>query len=144
MTAEAAAYALERGLILADTKFEFGLLPSTTPNGKPSLMLIDELLTPDSSRYWAESAYVEGRPQPSFDKQYLRDWLIQGNLRDKEGVMLPDDVVEETKRKYEEAKDRIIGLGQFASHGKKGVNVETGGLQTDQVADAVEDEAKKL
>ena len=91
-------------------------------------MLIDELLTPDSSRYWAESAYVEGQPQPSFDKQYLRDWLIKGKLRDKEGVVLPDDVVKETKRKYEEAKDRIIGLGQFALHGKKGRDGDVDGF----------------
>ncbi|CAK9783584.1 hypothetical protein CC85DRAFT_287776 [Cutaneotrichosporon oleaginosum] len=107
----AAEYALARGLILADTKFEFGLLD--TPNGK-QLILIDEALTPDSSRYWSAAAYVEGKPQDSFDKQYLRDWLIQGGLKAKEGVALPDDVVAETKAKYEEARDRVMGLGQFA------------------------------
>ena len=79
-TGEGAAYALERGLILADTKFEFGLLPSpNAPSGK-QLVLIDELLTPDSSRYWAADAYEKGKPQASFDKQYLRDWLIGSKL----------------------------------------------------------------
>ena len=109
---EAAAYALERGLILADTKFEFGLLD--TPNGK-QLILIDEALTPDSSRYWAAADYVAGKPQPSFDKQYLRDWLIKENLKGKEDVTLPEDVVSETKSKYEEARDRVMGRGKFAA-----------------------------
>lgn len=109
---EAAAYALERGLILADTKFEFGLLD--TPNGK-QLILIDEALTPDSSRYWAAADYEAGKPQPSFDKQYLRDWLIKENLKGKEDVTLPEDVVAETKSKYEEARDRVMGRGKFAA-----------------------------
>jgi tyrosyl-tRNA synthetase len=130
-------------LILADTKFEFGLLPS--PNGGKQLILIDEVLTPDSSRYWSADVYKSDQPQPSFDKQYLRDWLISNNLRARDGVTLPQDVVDETKRKYEEAKDRVIGLGEFGVHGKKGVQ---GGdevvLQTDQVTDAIEREAKKL
>lgn len=98
-------------MILADTKFEFGLLDS--PNGK-QLILIDEALTPDSSRYWSADAYVEGKPQASFDKQYLRDWLISTGVRGKEDVSLPADVVAETKSKYEEAKDRVMGLGKFA------------------------------
>ena len=109
IAAEAAAYALDRGVILADTKFEFGLLPS--PNGGKQLILIDEVLTPDSSRYWSASTYKEGQPQPSFDKQYLRDWLIKEGLRNKDGVKLPDEVVEETSRKYLEAKDRLTGSG---------------------------------
>ena len=109
--AEAAAYALERGLILADTKFEFGLLPG--PNGDKQLILIDEALTPDSSRYWAAATYVPGQPQPAFDKQYLRDWLTKNNLK-RAGVTLPPDVVAETGRKYEEARDRVMGLGQYA------------------------------
>lgn len=108
----AAEYALARGLILADTKFEFGLLD--TPNGK-QLILIDEALTPDSSRYWSAAAYQEGKPQDSFDKQYLRDWLIKGGLKAKEGVALPEAVVAETKAKYEEARDRVMGLGKFAA-----------------------------
>jgi tyrosyl-tRNA synthetase len=111
--AEAAEYALARGLILADTKFEFGLLP--TPSGK-QLILIDELLTPDSSRYWSAAEYKSGQPQASFDKQYLRDWLIQEGLRNKEGVALPEQVVRGTKEKYEEARDRVMGLGRFAGH----------------------------
>lgn len=112
-TAQAAAYALERGLILADTKFEFGLLESPNGDGK-QLILIDEALTPDSSRYWAADVYVEGKPQPSFDKQYLRDWLISSGVRGKDGVTLPEEVVAETRRKYEEAKDRVMELGSFA------------------------------
>jgi tyrosyl-tRNA synthetase len=111
ISAEAAAYALERGLILADTKFEFGLLPG--PNGGKQLILIDEALTPDSSRYWSAAGYIEGKPQPSFDKQYLRDWLISTGVRGKEDVTLPEDVVAETKRKYEEAKDRVMETGSF-------------------------------
>ena len=82
---------------------------------------------------------MPGQPQPSFDKQYLRDWLISSGLRNKEGVTLPEDVVLETKAKYEEAKDRVMGLGKFGVQGKRGVVAEAGnaeGLQTDQVADA--------
>jgi tyrosyl-tRNA synthetase len=131
---EAAAYALERGLILADTKLEFGLLP---PNNQ--LILIDELLTPDSSRYWSAADYVPGQSQASFDKQYLRDWLISNNLKNAEGVKLPEDVVLKTREKYEEARDRVMGVGAFAPKGKVGVQVDGGeaGLQTDQVAEAV-------
>lgn len=109
---EAAAYALERGLILADTKFEFGLIPGK--DGKKQLILIDEALTPDSSRYWAASAYKAGQPQDSFDKQYLRDWLINSGKKAQEGVSLPEDVVAGTKAKYEEARDRVMGRGAFA------------------------------
>ena len=142
--AEAAEYALTRGLILADTKFEFGLLP--TPNGK-QLILIDEVLTPDSSRYWSATDHTPGKPQPSFDKQYLRDWLIREGLRNAEGVTLPADVVTETRRKYEEAKDRVMGFGAFtvvqrlrggsATHGNPDLKMEETGLQTDQATDAV-------
>ena len=130
---EAAAYALERGLILADTKLEFGLLPNK------QLILIDELLTPDSSRYWSAADYVAGKPQASFDKQYLRDWLISNNLRNAEGVKLPEDVVLKTREKYEEARDRVMGIGAFAPKGKVGVKVDAGeaGIQTDQVTDSV-------
>ena len=108
-------------MILADTKFEFGLLPSPTasnPNSK-TLILIDELLTPDSSRYWSAAEYEQGKPQASFDKQYLRDWLIKEGLRNKEGVKLPEDVVKGTKEKYEEARDRVMGRGKF-----EGVNAK--------------------
>ncbi|WVO22254.1 phosphoribosylaminoimidazolesuccinocarboxamide synthase [Cryptococcus decagattii] len=116
---EAAAYALERGLILADTKFEFGLLPDPSSPNKTTLILIDEVLTPDSSRYWAAADYVVGQPQPSFDKQYLRDWLIKEGLRGKEDVTLPEHVVNETRSKYEEARDRVMGLGNFSKNGQK-------------------------
>lgn len=133
---------MKRGLILADTKFEFGLPPSEK-GAKRKLVLIDELLTPDSSRYWSAKEYSPGRPQASFDKQYLRDWLIKGDLRNKEGVMLPQEVVQETREKYEEARDRLMGPADSKVHGKKGLVVDETGLQTDQVADAVEDEARR-
>jgi tyrosyl-tRNA synthetase len=121
-------------LILADTKLEFGLLP---PDNK--LILIDELLTPDSSRYWSAADYAPGRGQASFDKQYLRDWLISNDLKNAEGVKLPEDVVLRTREKYEEARDRVMSLGAFAPKGKVGVQVDAGeaGLQTDQVTEAV-------
>ncbi|WWD17428.1 phosphoribosylaminoimidazolesuccinocarboxamide synthase [Kwoniella shandongensis] len=143
---EAAQYALQRGLILADTKFEFGLLQSPSSPNKPTLILIDEVLTPDSSRYWSEADYTPGKPQASFDKQYLRDWLIAEGLKAKEDVTLPEHVVSETRRKYEEARDRVMGLGEFGKHGKIGVKAgdEDTGLQTDQVEDAIKEEAKKL
>ena len=104
-----------------------------------TLILIDELLTPDSSRYWSAADYVPGQPQASFDKQYLRDWLVSNNLKNASGVKLPDEVVVQTRAKYEEARDRVMGLGQFAPKGKVGVKVDAGeaGLQTDQVTEAV-------
>ncbi|HPM40927.1 MAG TPA: phosphoribosylaminoimidazolesuccinocarboxamide synthase [bacterium] len=94
---ESAAYALKRGIIIADTKFEFGLM-----DGK--LILIDEVLTPDSSRFWPVAGYEPGRAQPSFDKQYVRDWLI-GSGWDKKppAPELPPEVVAKTAEKYEEA-----------------------------------------
>ncbi|WVW83748.1 phosphoribosylaminoimidazolesuccinocarboxamide synthase [Kwoniella bestiolae CBS 10118] len=143
---EASEYALERGLILADTKFEFGLLPDPSSPNKTQLILIDEVLTPDSSRYWSSSEYVQGQPQASFDKQYLRDWLIKEGLKAKEDVTLPEHVVGETRRKYEEARDRVMGLGEFGKHGKIGVKAgdEELGLQTDQVEDAIQSEASKI
>ncbi len=99
----AAAYALTRGIIIADTKFEFGVL-----DGR--LILCDEVLTPDSSRFWPLDAYVPGRSQPSFDKQYVRDWLL-GIKWDKEPPVpvLPDDVVAGTSAKYREAYERLTG-----------------------------------
>jgi phosphoribosylaminoimidazole-succinocarboxamide synthase len=98
---EAAAYARTRGIIIADTKFEFGLL-----NGE--LILIDEVLTPDSSRFWPESSYQPGQGQPSFDKQYVRDWLIQSGWDMKApGPELPSEVVRNTAAKYEEAFKRL-------------------------------------
>ena len=101
------AYAASRGIIVADTKFEFGFVDG-------ELRLIDEVLTPDSSRFWPADQYEPGRSQPSFDKQYLRDWLTSptsGWDRDgsQEPPALPDDVVERTRARYLEAYERLTG-----------------------------------
>jgi phosphoribosylaminoimidazole-succinocarboxamide synthase len=99
-----AAHAEERGIILADTKFEFGL----TEDGR--VMLIDEAMTPDSSRYWPKDQYRPGGPQPSFDKQYVRDYLEQIAWNKQPPVpSLPDDVVLRTREKYLEAFRRLTG-----------------------------------
>ncbi|MCJ1349932.1 Bifunctional purine biosynthetic protein ade1, partial [Peltigera leucophlebia] len=90
-TFQARLYALSRGIIIADTKFEFGLDPSND-----EVILIDEVLTPDSSRFWPLATYLPGSPQESFDKQHLRDWLTENKLRGVEGVEVPDDVVKKT------------------------------------------------
>ena len=99
----AAAYAAERGVILADTKFEFGV----TPEG---IVLADEVLTPDSSRYWPADQYKPGGPQPSFDKQFVRDYLerIQWN-KQAPAPALPDDIVAKTQRKYLDAYRLLTG-----------------------------------
>jgi len=98
--------ALERGLILADTKFEFGWL-----NGE--VILIDEVMTPDSSRFWDQEQYRPGGPQPSFDKQYLRDYLEQlGWNKQPPAPPLPDDVVAGTSDRYLEALRRLTGQRQ--------------------------------
>ncbi len=102
---KAADHARGRGLILADTKFEWGFDRQT---GK--LLLVDELLTPDSSRYWPLDAYRPGGPQPSFDKQFVRDWLdASGWDKASPPPPLPDDVVELTRRKYVEAYETLTG-----------------------------------
>jgi len=96
-------YALQRGIIIADTKFEFGL-----DNGK--LILIDEVLTPDSSRFWPADQYQPGRSQPSFDKQFVRDYLeTLAWGKTPPGPKLPDDVVAKTSAKYLEAYERFTG-----------------------------------
>ena len=102
--ATAAALAEEKGIILADTKFEFGVDKHGT------LVLADEVLTPDSSRYWPADTYEEGKVQPSFDKQYVRDWLTDSGW-DKESTppRLPDDVVQATRARYVEAFERLSG-----------------------------------
>ena len=102
--ATAAALAEEKGIILADTKFEFGVDKHGT------LVLADEVLTPDSSRYWPADTYEEGKVQPSFDKQYVRDWLTNSGW-DKESTppRLPDDVVQATRARYVEAFERLSG-----------------------------------
>lgn len=105
---EAARIAEEKGIILADTKFEFGL----DENG--TLILADEVLTPDSSRYWPADTYEEGKVQPSFDKQYVRNWLTSpesgwDQASDAKPPRLPDDVVEATRARYVEAYERLSG-----------------------------------
>jgi phosphoribosylaminoimidazole-succinocarboxamide synthase len=100
----AAAYAAERGIIIADTKLEFGI------DQTGDLVLGDEVLTPDSSRFWPSDGYEPGRPQPSFDKQFLRDWLERQEW-DKQapGPELPGEVVEGTRSRYAEAYLRLTG-----------------------------------
>ncbi len=98
-----AAYAKERGIIIADTKFEFG-----QENGQ--ILLIDEVFTPDSSRFWPADSYTPGRGQPSFDKQFVRDWLEStGWDKNSRPPELPDDVVQKTREKYIEAFERLTG-----------------------------------
>lgn len=100
----AASYALDHGIIIADTKMEFGLLDDG------QLILIDELLTPDSSRFWAVSDYAPGGSPPSFDKQYLRDWLESvGWNKLPPAPTLPPDVIEGTASRYREAYTWLIG-----------------------------------
>jgi phosphoribosylaminoimidazole-succinocarboxamide synthase len=101
--ARGAAHALEQGIILADTKFEWG----ATDQG---LILIDEALTPDSSRFWPADAYRPGGPQPSFDKQFVRDWLETTSWdKNSPPPELPEEVVARTRAKYIEAFERLAG-----------------------------------
>jgi phosphoribosylaminoimidazole-succinocarboxamide synthase len=96
-------YARERGIILADTKMEFGILDG-------QLILIDELLTPDSSRFWDASGYAPGKSQPNYDKQFVRDWLsAQGWNQEPPAPTLPDDVVARTTERYLEAYQLLTG-----------------------------------
>jgi phosphoribosylaminoimidazole-succinocarboxamide synthase len=100
----AAEHARERGIILADTKFEFGR------DREGRIVVGDEVLTPDSSRFWPASGYRPGRSQPSFDKQYVRDWAsASGWDKTPPAPALPDKVVDGTRRRYEEAYERITG-----------------------------------
>ena len=105
---DAAEFALAKGIIIADTKFEFGLDDAGT------LILMDEVLTPDSSRFWPVEGYAEGINPPSYDKQFVRDWLeavrINGKPWDKTppAPRLPQDVIERTAAKYREALDRLF------------------------------------
>jgi phosphoribosylaminoimidazole-succinocarboxamide synthase len=99
-----AEHALERGIILADTKFEFGRRPDGT------LMLGDEVMTPDSSRFWPADGYEPGRSQPSFDKQYVRDWAAaSGWDKSPPAPPIPDEVVKGTRARYLDAYERIAG-----------------------------------
>lgn len=95
-------YAATRGIIIADTKFEFGRI-----NGK--ICLIDEALTPDSSRFWPADSYEPGKVQPSFDKQYVRDWLSANWDMTGEPPVLPQEVIDETSAKYQEAFKLLTG-----------------------------------
>jgi phosphoribosylaminoimidazole-succinocarboxamide synthase len=105
----AAAHSLERGIILADTKFEFGF------DASGILTLGDEALTPDSSRFWPADTYEAGRPQPSFDKQYVRDWASStGWNRTAPAPAIPEEIVAGTQARYIEAYERIVGR-PFAS-----------------------------
>lgn len=102
---EAATYAATRGIIIADTKFEFGV----DETGK--LYLIDEALTPDSSRFWPADQYQVGSNPPSFDKQFVRDWLeSSGWNKQAPAPRIPQDVLEKTAAKYREAQQRLIGV----------------------------------
>ena len=106
---EGRRYALERGVIIADTKFEFGILP-----GEQAPSLIDEVLTPDRSRVWPAAVWRPGTEQDSFDKQFVRNYtesLVAQGLWNKEapGPALPDDVIHQTQARYQEAIDRLMG-----------------------------------
>ena len=103
---QASVYAAERGIIIADTKLEFALDESTSP---PAVVLVDEVLTPDSSRFWSAEKYEVGRPQESLDKQFVRDWLIDQGLKGREGVKLPKEIVERTSARYVEAYEKLVG-----------------------------------
>jgi len=106
----ASDYARERGIIIADTKFEFGL------DDQGQLVLGDEALTPDSSRFWPADEYRAGGPQPSFDKQFVRDYCESlGWDKTPPGPELPDDVVAGTRARYVEAYERITGIS-FAAY----------------------------
>lgn len=102
-------YAAERGILLADTKFEFGTVPDV--DGKLQLLLIDEALTPDSSRFWDAKGYIPGGAQPSFDKQFVRDFLLSVPGWDQKPPApdLPPDVVARTSEKYRDAYQRLTG-----------------------------------
>lgn len=95
-------YALDRGIIIADTKFEFGHV-----DGK--IVLADEVLTPDSSRFWSADTYEPGKSQPSFDKQYVRDWLSANWDKQGEPPHLPQEIIENTSKKYIQAYESITG-----------------------------------
>jgi phosphoribosylaminoimidazole-succinocarboxamide synthase len=113
-----AGHAQQRGIILADTKMELGIAPATSGSVpvEDRLIVIDELMTPDSSRFWAADAWVPGGPQPSFDKQFVRDWLLRQDWdRTPPGPQLPPDVVAGTRSRYIEAYERLTG-GSFGDY----------------------------
>lgn len=115
---EAAAYARERGILIADTKMEFGQLDN-------QLILIDELLTPDSSRFWDAQRYRPGQGQPSLDKQYVRDWLTtSGWNREPPAPALPAAVIARTAAIYAEAYTRLTGRAMEEIHGEGGTPID--------------------
>ena len=100
---EAADYAATRGVIIADTKFEFG------QDAAGQLYLIDEVLTPDSSRFWPADQYRPGKNPPSYDKQFVRDWLEQLNWnKQPPAPAIPDEILAQTVARYQEALDRLL------------------------------------
>lgn len=102
---QGSAEAAKRGVIIADTKFEFGI---SEDNDSEELLLIDEVLTPDSSRFWPAESYEPGRSQQSFDKQFVRDWLLASDWdRQSEPPALPESIIEQTREKYIEAYEKI-------------------------------------
>ena len=110
---KAATYAAERGIILADTKFEFGYALDADGNKTDELLLIDEVLTPDSSRFWPADDYEIGREQNSFDKQYVRNWLesiVESGDWNKTppGPELPQEIIDGTVARYREAATRLF------------------------------------
>ncbi len=106
----AANFAIDRGLIIADTKFEFGIADNR-------IVLIDEVLTPDSSRFWPSQGYKAGGAQPSFDKQFVRDWLDESGWdHQPPGPELPPEIIEKTSEKYIEAYGRLTGIRWVDSH----------------------------
>lgn len=112
----AAAAAWERGVILADTKFEFGFAVDSQGRATDELLLVDEVLTPDSSRYWPREGYEPGHDQPSYDKQFLRNWLLAevaaGRWRkEPPGPALPPDIVSSTLARYQEAARTLATVG---------------------------------
>ena len=110
---QASVHAESRGIIIADTKFEFGLDPHTN-----KLIFIDEVLTPDSSRFWPKDTYAPGGPQPSFDKQYVRDYLDSiGWDRRPPAPNLPEEVVRQTSLRYREALERLVPLRPHLKEG---------------------------
>jgi len=98
-------YAYKKGIIIADTKFEFGL------DGSGTLHIIDEILTPDSSRFWLKDTYQLGMSPPSYDKQFIRDWLLNSDWdKNSPPPELPKDIIEKTSEKYKEALFRLTGM----------------------------------
>ena len=106
---KARSIAEEKGIIIADTKFEFGML-----NGE--IILIDEVLTPDSSRFWPQDSYAPGKSQNSFDKQFVRDYLLSLTWDQKPPApTLPEDIIQKTSQRYQEAFRRLTGK-EFSTH----------------------------